>query len=269
MHMISTEILKADLLDIVFENRNKQYGAYKLRKNYPGRLGLSLGMALSSIFLLFLFTGSRKDGPGLHAKSKDYNLIDAVIPSVKPPQPPILPKKAVASQASTSQKIFTDEFRITTRDIIQVIPRMEDLENQVSDKDLIGPPGNGSSSSPVVSNGAGVENPVTENPKKEMAIQREPEFPGGMKAWINYLSRNLRVPDELEAGEKKTVLIRFLVDVDGQVTGFEVVHSAGPVYDNEVIRVLRKMPRWKPAIQNNLAVARTFTQPVIFMGLEQ
>jgi len=52
------------------------------------------------------------------------------------------------------------------------------------------------------------------------------------------------------------------------VTNFEVIQSAGGMYDNEVIRVLKKMPKWKPAIQNNQPVARYFTQPVTFMGLE-
>ena len=76
------------------------------------------------------------------------------------------------------------------------------------------------------------------------------------------------MPDDLQAGEKKKVLIRFQVDADGSVTGFEVLQSAGNTYDNEVIRVLKKMPKWKPAIQNNLPVSRSFTQPVIFMGVE-
>ena len=100
-------------------------------------------------------------------------------------------------------------------------------------------------------------------------VERVPEFPGGMKAWTNFLSNNLETPSQLESGEKKTVMIRFKVATDGSVTGFEVVLSAGSVYDNEVIRVLKKMPKWKPAIQNGHIVATSFTQPVTFVGVEQ
>jgi protein TonB len=118
-------------------------------------------------------------------------------------------------------------------------------------------------------NSAGTEPQAPTPPAKEETIQREPEFPGGMQAWVTFLNRNLRVPEELEAGEKKTVLIRFLVDIDGSVNGFEVVQSGGRAYDQEVIRVLKKMPKWKPAIQNNLPVVRNFTQPVTFMGVDE
>ena len=64
-------------------------------------------------------------------------------------------------------------------------------------------------------------------------------------------------------------MIKFLVSADGSVTGFEVLQSGGRIYDKEVIRVLKLMPRWKPAIQNNEPVSRSFTQPVIFVGSEE
>jgi protein TonB len=90
-----------------------------------------------------------------------------------------------------------------------------------------------------------------------------------MKAWVKFLSANLITPSDLDAGEKKTVMIRFKVSTDGTVNGFEIIQSAGSIYDNEVIRVLKKMPKWKPAIQNGHTVSTSFTQPVTFMGVEQ
>jgi protein TonB len=98
-------------------------------------------------------------------------------------------------------------------------------------------------------------------------IRREPEFPGGTKAWLDFLNRHLTVPGDLEEGETITVMIRFEVGVDGTVKNFEVVQSGGKRFDSEVIRVLKKMPKWKPAIMDNVPVARYFTQPVTFMGL--
>ncbi len=100
-------------------------------------------------------------------------------------------------------------------------------------------------------------------------LEKGPEFPGGPEAWSKFLNRHLQTPADLEAGEKKTVLISFLVDADGSVTGFKVVRSGGNAFDNEVIRVLKKMPKWKPAIQNGHPVVVPFTQPVTFVGFEQ
>ena len=100
-------------------------------------------------------------------------------------------------------------------------------------------------------------------------VESGPEFPGGREAWTVFLNRHLQTPDYLEPGEKKLVLIRFFVDTDGAVNGFKVLQSGGAVFDDEVIRVLRKMPRWKPAIQNGHPVAVSFTQPVTFVGVEQ
>jgi protein TonB len=73
----------------------------------------------------------------------------------------------------------------------------------------------------------------------------------------------------LENGEKRIVNIRFHVDADGAVTNFQIVQSGGAAFDNEVIRVLKRMPNWMPAQQAGKAVAVSFTQPVTFVGAEE
>ena len=93
------------------------------------------------------------------------------------------------------------------------------------------------------------------------ALTTAVEFPGGQKALMNFLNKYLRTPDELEAGQKKTVQVRFSVAEDGSVTQFEVLQSGRIAFDNEVIRVLKKMPKWKPAVQNGRNVPVMFTQP--------
>jgi protein TonB len=113
------------------------------------------------------------------------------------------------------------------------------------------------------------DNPAPKEETQFIPLEKSPEFPGGYAAWSNFLNRYLQTPGDLDPGEKKVVLISFLVDVNGAVTGFKVVQSGGNTFDNEVIRVLKKMPKWKPAIQNGHPVAVPFTQPVTFVGLEQ
>ena len=95
------------------------------------------------------------------------------------------------------------------------------------------------------------------------------QFPGGKEAFAKFLTKYIVTPDDLEAGEKKVVVVRFMVDVDGLITRMEIVQTDGEKYSREVMRVLSKMPRWIPAEQNGLQVATWFEQPVTFIGIEQ
>ncbi len=84
-----------------------------------------------------------------------------------------------------------------------------------------------------------------------------------------FLNRYLSTPDELEAGQKRNVVVRFSVGTDGTISQFEIMQSGGDTFNNEVIRVLKKMPKWKPAVQNGHHVPVMFTQPVTFMAYEE
>jgi TonB family protein len=94
------------------------------------------------------------------------------------------------------------------------------------------------------------------------------QFPGGIESFRKFLTKNLVTPDDLQTDEKKTVLVRFKVDVDGSISNAQILKSGGEKYDTEVLRVLNKMPKWVPATQNGVKVATWFTQPVSFIGVE-
>jgi protein TonB len=114
--------------------------------------------------------------------------------------------------------------------------------------------------------------PFTEPPipEKEIIFSRsEPEFPGGRDALERFLYRNLQIPGELEAGDKKTVQVRFRINSEGLVSGIEIVKSGGERFDKEVVRVCKKMPKWKPAMQNGVSMPVTFLLPVTFIAYEQ
>jgi protein TonB len=96
-----------------------------------------------------------------------------------------------------------------------------------------------------------------------------PEFPGGQEALMKFLFRHLNTPAELENDEKRMVKARFKVNPDGSVSLVEIVQSAGELFDKEVIRVCKKMPRWKPAIQNGVAVPMSYLLPVTFIRADQ
>ena len=267
--MTSNEILKADLLDIVFDNRNKQYGAYALRKKYKSRLIISLAIALSSMFLLFLLQNKgiiNPGGPMQRVETVELKNIEMpkALPKVihfpKLPSLPRLPNSVIPPDLSNIK--MKPDINATT-----LIPDIRSIENIP----LSGLPGTGQPNGTLNGN---INSDLTDkkdntNGKEFTPVEKQPEFPGGMAAWSRFLTKYLKTPDDIEAGEKKTVLIRFQVAADGSVTNFDIVKSAGTEYDNEVIRVLKKMPKWNPAIQNGHPISVSFMQPVTFIGPEQ
>jgi periplasmic protein TonB len=265
--MQAWEILKADVLDILFDNRNKQYGAYTLRRHYPSRLKMALGLTLSSsLFMGLLF---RNEGISTIYTEQEKPVVRVIeiapfAPLPKPPEAPPLPRKAQSS--------YSDQMKLVANpDEKRMMKTIEDISlSTIGANNVEGP---ADASLPNMPAQEQSNETVTSPAKPAMpafeVMEQQPEFPGGTQAWANYLNRNLHTPADMEPGEKKTVLIKFIVDADGSVTGFTVVRSGGYAFDNEVIRVLRKMPKWKPAIQNGHAVTVSFTQPVTFVGLEE
>ena len=269
--MNSNEILKADFLDILFDCRNKSYGAYALRKNYQLRLEIALVISLGVAAILLLLIRPNHYSKSVYT-APEGGVVVKYLDVSKDEKKIVLPKpKAAIHQAHVAEENFTRPV-ITENNMVKntMADQKTLITALISDHRNEGPAITGPVT-PLVAEHCTGGNAREENhpaPDPELT-QREPEFPGGTKAWLAFLTRILQVPSELEAGEKKTVLMRFLVSADGEVTAFEEFQSGGRNYDNEVIRVLKKMPRWKPAIQNGQPVSRSFTQPVRFLGLSE
>jgi protein TonB len=180
-------------------------------------------------------------------------------------QKPVEPKVA-AVKFTTPPEIKADD---KVKDKMVAITDMDD--KKISDKFIDGIKDNGTVKLPEMPvtepvNGNGT---ATASVQPEFVIQeKDPEFPGGTEALKRFLGKNLSTPDELEAGERKVVQIKFKVDKDGSVASFEIVTSGGGEFDREVVRVCKKMPRWTPAIQNGINVSVSYVLPVIFIGLD-
>ena len=270
--MTNKEILGANLLDIIFENRNKDYGAYALRRGYNHRLLIAMGAAASVILLFILINALGKKGESVIPVINDNGGIR--IRTIELPKELEKPKEVTKSKpvekVATVKyvsviKITPDkEMKITMPDITDMIDKNIGTENIEGTKyeGKVNP-----NNEPVTNPGIGKE-PAQSLP--EIIIdEHDPEFPGGPEALKRFLGSNLNTPGELEAGEKKMVRIRFKVDKDGAVSTLEIVSSGGSEYDREVIRVCKKMPHWKPAIQNGIHVAVSYVLPVTFIGAEQ
>jgi protein TonB len=275
--MTNNEILKADLLDIIFEKRNKDYGAYAIRRGYNHRLFTAMGSALSVILLFVFINGFGKkelSSAPLSKKERIVEITEIKMFKEKPKEPekPIQAKKPV--QKIASQK-FVSKIVIKPDDKVkEKLPEVSGLDKKViDDKTQVGKIDNRipKEKEKPVETGTGNTNTtvITQVQPDFTAHEREPEFPGGPEGLKKFLARNLTTPSDLEDGEKKTVHIRFKVDKDGTVNTFEIITSGGNEFDNEVVRVCKKMPRWIPALQNGLNVPVSYVLPVTFIGAEQ
>lgn len=271
--MDSNKILNADILDIVFDGRNKEYGAYDLRKTYSRRMGISLAIMLT-IALLFFIGGILADSMD---KNKDVvvDIKDVTLEDVKekekvepppPPPPPKLPEPPKVEIAKfTPPKIVKDEE--VKED--EKPPEQEKLEtvkigtiNQEGAKDegIVAPPvekGTGEVIAPKVE---------TEDYDKIFTkVENPAEFPGGQDAWRRYLERSLQYPDAAqENGVQGVVRVQFIVDKGGNISEVQALNNPGEGLAEEAVRIIKKGPKWKPAEQNGRKVIYRHIQSITF-----
>jgi protein TonB len=264
-------ILQADVLDIIFDNRNKEYGAYELRSHYERRLKKSL---LIVFLILFSLIGSsiikNYFFPTAVIRVTQFNIPDAGLTLIDNIQPEIKPKEKYHPEKRVAQ-IENVKPIITRAQITNPPPTQDELaEKMISNKNMDGDKLKGNEVLQINGDAKGVgletaPQPVVEENKILERAEYMPEFPGGQQALQRFLSRNLRMPKEnLEPGTKVPLLVRFVVDKDGSITAVEFEKSGGKDFDNEVMRVMKKMPVWKPGMQNGKNVAVYFKLPVIF-----
>ena len=267
------DMLRADPLDILFENRNKSYGAYPLRKFYSKRLYISMGITLSVVVLssfLYLYfhtnTGVRLINPFPEMHLYPVDLTPHEKPVI-PPLRPSAPRPPVSTQKVTTLVIVPDN------KIIPPIATVNELNNAIIGvKTLAGGPDNGempNNGNSQVATAAQTNESVESKPEIFDRAEVMPEFPGGIEALKRFLLRNLRMPEtNLDPGSVVRVIARFVVGADGRVRDIEITLVADAVYNIEVRRVISKMPDWKPGSQNHRSVAVYFNLPVNFVGAE-
>ncbi len=260
-------ILHADILDIIFDGRNKEYGAYRLRKDYENRMRkamLTVSLLVVVAFLMNFWNGSKKKENVLSMPLVDDSLVIVNILPSEPP-PPLEPPKEKPATIKNPTFVLTNDVDTDT------MPTVEALDNdvQIGLKTEVGVPS--TSDAPPLERGydstAGKKPEVRAKPKDEIVRHAEimPEFPGGQAAFMRFLSKNLQVPENaLEPGQKIKVIVRFVVGKEGELSDMQFLQSNGEVFEQEVLRVLNKMPRWKPGSQNGEKVRVYFHLPIIF-----
>jgi protein TonB len=260
---------KASLLELVFEGRNKSYGAYELRRDYSNRMGLALGIMLSALlgFCFWMnFRASHNENKSTSTEDRTWMKITAVEVKVPEPEPPKQSIKAVKpAQPDIATQKFTSTIDIKSHVKDPMPPNTDLTTAAISTITRVGKdPGNivrplGPIEPIQTSDGSGTGTPFA-------ADERQPEFPGGEWALRDYLASHLLTPSSLEEGERRMVRVRFTVLPDGRVDGWIIESSGGAEFDREVLRVCKRMPRWIPGSQNGQRVAVQYVLPVTFLS---
>lgn len=284
--MDPNKILQSDLLDIVFEGRNKEYGAYELRRQYNKRLrnALIITVALGALIFLsaFIANVAKKTKGKVEVAEVQLEQIQQEEqknepPPPPPPKPPDPPKVEMAK--FTPPKVVKDE-EVKEEEKPPEVEKLEDTKigtvNQEGQKDegIVAPP--------VEDKGGVVEAPKVEDEDKVFQkVEIDAEFLGGTGAWTKYVTREIeRNMDELtEDGKSGTVVVLFIVDKEGAVSEVRalpcgeagVANCVGPgsKLAEVAVAAIKKGPKWKPAVQNGKNVKAYRRQPVTFRLEEQ
>ena len=274
--MAKIDLISRDWTEMVFEGRNKEYGAYRLRKNAGKRNLYSLitifiaALAIWGGISLVKFVESRTktvaqtsvaelsalNQPKKKAEVKQQQ-------KVKLEQPEKVVERVKSSVKFTAPVIKKDD-EVKPEDELKTQDELMSTKTAIGALDV---KGNDDANGEVLKIKEAVAQP---EPKPEVekvfdVVEQMPSFPGGPSALMEWLSNNVKYPVVAqENGVQGRVVVSFVVERDGSITDVKVVRGVDPSLDKEASRVVRAMPRWIPGMQNGSAVRVKYNVPVAF-----
>lgn len=239
--------------ELIFENRNKSYGAYQLRKSYKSVasisilagifIGVSLVTSLSfTVKENYVVPETMRSGVIVMEKYKP----DFAIPEV--PDAPVENKEILRNL----RPVIVED----TTGFVTEMMTVTEIEDLITDRVVADTSG----AAPV-----DVDPVIPDEPEVRFFVEEKPEFPGGEAELLRFISLNLDYPAEaVENNIQGRVFVKFVVNADGSVDRIEVIKGVDDLLDAEAVRVIRTLPSFKPGRQNGVAVPVWFTIPVSF-----
>lgn len=257
------DIFKQKWIDMVFEGRNKSYGAYELRKKNPRTTLIALAIG-ASVFATALALPLINFGDDTEEEKEKVTMVD-MANIVAPPEPPkIIPP--VAPPPPPAPKIdevkFVKPKVVKKEEVVEEIKTIEELKDKnVGTKDV-----EGKDDGKIVIDAPSGDGPQTDSKIVEdsnqiyTAVEVKPDFPGGIQKFYDFVGKNYKVPEDEDI--KGKVFVQFVVEKDGTLTDIKVIRDLGFGTGKEAIRVLKKSPKWKPGIQNGRPVRVLYSLPI-------
>jgi protein TonB len=259
------DLFKRQWIDIVFEGRNKAYGAYELRNENPKTTLRALiigtiifGLAVSAPLIISFIPDFSKDDEVL-----DQKIVTIKMPPKEeqpkdlPPPPPPPPK--------VDQVKFVKPEVAKTEEVVEEIIKVEDIKDKkLGDETFKGDPDAPLTVEPVGNGPSVVEE--DNNIYNTAGIEVKPDFPGGLEKFYKFIGKNFQVPEE--EGLKGKIFVTFVVEKDGSLTDIKVLRDIGYGTGKEAIRVLKSCPKWNPGEQNGKKVRVLYSLPISIQSAE-
>ena len=273
------KILSADILDIIFDGKNKQYGAYDLRKTYNKRLTKALLFTAALAALIFFAsllyaTVFNKTG------SEQLDVLDTQLAEIKketpPPPPPPPPPPKAPPPPEINQIKFTPP-KIVKDEEVKEDEKIEEIkEDQVISTKTVESDNKDAKVevAPEETKGTQVVEVKKDDDENKIwtKVEKEAEYPGGDAAWRSFLMNNLRGEVPVDNGANAgvyQVIVKFIVSKDGSLSDISCESDPGYGMCAEALRVIKKTKSWRPANQNGREVNAYRRQPITFQVEEQ
>jgi protein TonB len=264
--------------DLMFENRNKEYGAYVLRRQTTSRNIKSIIAVLILFAIVMVYMVAKNaydDYQKAHMAQTQVTELTALQEQKKEAK---VERKEIVKQEKVEQVVekvkssikFTAPV-IKKDDEVRPEDEMKSQDEIMNSKVAVGFAnviGNDESGEVLKAKEMIINEPV--KPKEEEnkvfdVVEQMPSFPGGMAALMAYLQKSIKYPPVAEEnGIQGRVICTFVVERDGSVTDVRVAKSVDPSLDKEAVRVVSAMPKWIPGKQNGQSVRVKYTLPVTF-----
>lgn len=285
------DLTSKEWTDIVFEGKNKEFGAYVLRSESPNRHTKALVIVIVAIAIILalvvatiqgLFTPEKViDDAANQAQSVNLGEMEeeeeepevAADLDIPEPEPEPEPQQAEDDVAATQA--------LTELNIVENVNKENEIKDKEDVREDLSKIGTAThEGSDDLNKAAVVAEVVQEAPKKEevkvvkpkdegpvsmAVVEQKPQFPGGDAAMYSWIGSNMNYPAQAaEEGVSGKVTVQFIVEKDGSISNVKVVRGKHPALDAEAVRVVKKMPKWVPGRNNGAPVRVTYLLPVTF-----
>jgi periplasmic protein TonB len=237
--------------EIIFENRNKNYGAYRLRKAYKSTTSISILGAVGAGALLIsaLSLTTEKSTADTPPVVVTLFMSDPILPKITPP-PVIKPPASVVNTIRNLKPEVTED----TTEITPYLPTTDDINATIKNAPI------DTIQTTVISDPV-----VPKETEPFISVEEPPEFPGGIPALMKFIGENIKYPEEAaQLNVQGKVSLKFVVKPDGSTDRIEITRGVDPLLDNEAVRVVGLLPKFKPGKQSGVAVPVWFSLPVNF-----
>lgn len=273
--MAKIDLISNEWADLVFQGRNKVYGAYQLRRGTSKRNIVSMifvaAVAAVAYLGLAAYNSYQEAQKAKFEAEMEASLLDAkkeakVEKKTETPKVEQVQKvEKVKSSIAFTPPVIKKDSEVKPEEEMKTQDELKETKTAIGAFDVKGNDDTGGTVLKAVEDIAAPEPPKHEEEQNKIfeVVEQQPQFPGGsVNGW---LADHIKYPVvAAENGISGRVVVQFVVERDGSVSQVRVVRGVDPSLDKEAQRVISSMPKWIPGKQNGQAVRSRFTVPVTF-----